>query len=144
MKLHEPVPREWLIGGAVVLAVVALVILTGGGVWVGRNVQESPTPTDAVAAPGAAQPKPSNSMPELTSSTGTYKCSGNKTFTLSLRSDGTARVTGSDSSGGKVLKKTSIGIWTSDDSSVVVREIAGYTILVENSVTTRDSCTIKK
>lgn len=114
------------------LALAVLVIAAGVYFLVMNKKSDSPsagTPT------GGAKT-------ETTAKAGTYACEGGKTFTLATRADGTARVTGASSSS-VVLRKSSAGIWISDDARVAVREIAGYTILVENDVTTRDRCTLR-
>lgn len=140
----KPLPKQWLIGIAVVVILGVTVLINRTNAPDDAAVDATPTPSVS-SAPAAVKPKPTKtpSTPETTSASGTYKCALGKTFTLSVRSDGTARVTGSDSSSGLVLKKTSAGIWTSDNGKVTVREIAGYTILVENNATTRDVCYLK-
>jgi hypothetical protein len=41
-------------------------------------------------------------------------------------------------------KSDAAHIWISADAKVAVREIAGYTVLVENDVITRDQCYLAK
>ena len=80
---------------------------------------------------------------ETTARPGTYDCADDKSFTLTVRGDGTARVSGA-SSAGVVLRRTEgPSVWTSADGRVAVREIADYTVLVENDVTTRDLCRLR-
>ncbi len=78
---------------------------------------------------------------ELTAKGGTYACEEGKTFTMAV-SGNTATVTGADV-GTVRLTKSEIGIWKSADAKFVVREIAGYTVLVENDVTTHDRCRLR-
>jgi hypothetical protein len=80
---------------------------------------------------------------ETTARPGRYACADGKSFTLTVQADGTARVIGA-SSGGVVLRRTTgTAIWASADGRVAVREIADYTVLIENDVTTRDRCRVQ-
>lgn len=140
----SPKQTKMLVGAVIVLGLV--VYISGrGGAPAPAEESPSPTPSPTATAKPRTTPKPTATGSETTSAGGTYACAGGKSFTLSVKADGTARVTGSDSSNGKILRKTTgLGIWTSDDGRTSVRETAGYTILLENFVTTRDACHLKK
>jgi hypothetical protein len=124
-----------------IMLIVGAVLVLGVAVYLGVMKNKTGDESGSMNNPGGSG-TPQRST-ETTAASGSYVCQGGKTFTLSVRSDGTARVTGA-SSANVVLKKSTAGIWISDDSRVAVREIAGYTVLVENDVTTRDRCTLKK
>lgn len=133
-----------LVGAVIVLGLVVLI----SGRDAGAPAEESPSPSASPSASAKPKPrttpKPTATGSETTSSAGTYKCADGKSFTLSVKADGTARVTGSDSSNNVVLRKTQgLGIWVSDDGRTSVRETAGYTVLLENYTTTRDLCYLK-
>ena len=117
----------------IALAVVALGLL----VWA---VKMSDRREDMMNGGGGGGSK----RTETTAASGTYTCAEGKSFTLTVQADGTARVTGASSNGVVLHKSNAAAIWISSDAKVAVREIAGYTILIEGDKTTRDRCTLKK
>lgn len=126
------------------LLVLAALVIAAGVYFLMVN-KEAVSPTGSPTATPTATPKKSGSATptETTAKAGTYSCEGGKSFTLSVLADGTARVSGTSSSNNVVLRKSTAGIWVSADSKVAVREVAGYTVLVEGDVVTRDRCTLR-
>ena len=139
--------HQLMVGIVVVVLIILAVALSGKHQQNGEPQASASVSPSVSAAAGAKAPAKASLTPnpELASSPGKYTCAAGKTFTLTIKSDGTAYVTGgaNTATAKQVLRKTPIGIWSSADGTVVVREIASYTVLVENNVVTRDSCVRK-
>ena len=119
----------WVAVG-IVAAVVIIAALWRGGTPAGEN------------GPLGGSSR-STKHTETTAVAGTYQCAGGKSFTLTVLADGTARVSGANSAGVVLHKSDAAAIWISADASVAVREIADYTVLIENDTITRDRCHLR-